>query len=214
MSLDPRTWGDWKVGGGGYFYNIAHTLLIFNSNLDQLFIKNLCAFWSTIITFFPDLPFHTKPMLNKLYLQLRRLILCCLVILSVCFQPRRYCRWHGCLIACRLHCSNYRWYHDIAKVFYFFFAKWIDYLCCFRNYVAFSTVSLITNIRHLVESSAENIVTFPFHKKWICWRNFHDIGPSTCFRYHSPSPRLDWYLNPWWILCGNNIDWWKKEAFI
>ena len=26
------------------------------------------------ITFFPDLPFHTKPMLNKLYLQLCRLI--------------------------------------------------------------------------------------------------------------------------------------------
>ena len=44
MSLDPRAWGDWKVGGMGFFYNIAHTLLIFNDNVDQLFIKTWVHF--------------------------------------------------------------------------------------------------------------------------------------------------------------------------
>ena len=131
------------------------------------------------ITFFPDLPFHTKPMLNKLYLQLCHLKYVAWMIWSVCSQPRRYCRWRGYLAACCLRCSNYRWHHDIVKLFYLFFIEWMDYVCHFRNYVAFSTVSLIL-----------------WQGNWVSWNQ--DFRPDT-FRFPTCNmPTSSWAMLPKW----------------
>ena len=136
------------VGGRGYFFNIAHTLLIFKNNLDQLFIKTCVHF--DLLVLLSSLTYHSIQNLCKINCTYSYVAwsMSLSVMEASAFNQKDAVDGMGVSLHVTCDVLTTGGTMILWESFIIFFAEWINYLCRFRNYVAFGTVSLFETLSH------------------------------------------------------------------
>ena len=127
---------------------IAHTLLIFKNNLDQLFIKTCVHF--DLLVLLSSLTYHSIQNLCKINCTYSYVAwsMSLSVMEASAFNQKDAVDGMGVSLHVTCDVLTTGGTMILWESFIIFFAEWINYLCRFRNYVAFGTVSLFETLSH------------------------------------------------------------------